>query len=393
MHFKKKVAIVVGTRPECIKLAPVYFELLKSPDIQPILLATAQHRQMLDQSLKVFGLTPDFDLDLMQAGQSLEGLTSRILTAVCAWCDTEKPSAILVQGDTTTVFATAIAAFYKNIPLGHVEAGLRTGNIRSPFPEEMNRRLTTPLARWNFCPTEGSRGNLLREGIDSSTIHVTGNTVIDALGWVRGHFDSLGINRESVVASAKIPDSFAARFIDVVGARWILVTGHRRESFGAGFENLCNAIVALTKRYSELGVLFPVHLNPQVRETVYRRLQHVPQIALVEPVDYPQFLWLMEKCHFILSDSGGVQEEAPSLGKPVLVTRETTERPEAVQAGACRLVGTSFEKIVDESANLLLDEDEYIRRSRIANPYGDGKSSARIRDILESQLTGVWYSG
>ena len=384
MHFKKKVAIVVGTRPECIKLAPVYFELLKSPDIQPILLATAQHRQMLDQSLKVFGLTPDFDLDLMQAGQSLEGLTSRILTAVCAWCDTEKPSAILVQGDTTTVFATAIAAFYKNIPLGHVEAGLRTGNIRSPFPEEMNRRLTTPLARWNFCPTEGSQENLLREGIAPGTIHVTGNTVIDALCWVRSHFVSLGVDRDSVVAQARIPESFASRYIGASDARWILVTGHRRESFGAGFENICAAIVELTHRFPEVGFLFPVHMNPQVRDVVYRRLQHEARIALVEPVDYPQFLWLMEHCYFILSDSGGVQEEAPSLGKPVLVTRDTTERPEAVQAGACRLVGTNLDMILKEASKLLSDEREYKSRSCIANPYGDGKSSARIRKILET---------
>ena len=384
MHFKKKVAIVVGTRPECIKLAPVYFELLKSPDIQPILLATAQHRQMLDQSLKVFGLTPDFDLDLMQAGQTLEGLTSRILTAVCAWCDTEKPSAILVQGDTTTVFATAIAAFYKSIPLGHVEAGLRTGNIRSPFPEEMNRRLTTPLARWNFCPTEGSQENLLREGIAPGTIHVTGNTVIDALGWVRSHFASLGVDRDSVVAQARIPEAFASRYIGASDARWILVTGHRRESFGAGFENICAAIVELTHRFPDVGFLFPVHLNPQVRDVVYRRLQHEPRIALIEPVDYPQFLWLMEHCYFILSDSGGVQEEAPSLGKPVLVTRETTERPEAVQAGACRLVGTNLDMILNEASKLLSDEREYKSRSCIANPYGDGKSSARIREILET---------
>ncbi len=384
MHFKKKIAIVVGTRPECIKLAPVYFELLKSPDIQPILLATAQHRQMLDQSLKVFGLTPDFDLDLMQAGQTLEGLTSRILTAVCAWCDTEKPSAILVQGDTTTVFATAIAAFYKSIPLGHVEAGLRTGNIRSPFPEEMNRRLTTPLARWNFCPTEGSQENLLREGIAPGTIHVTGNTVIDALGWVRSHFASLGVDRDSVVAQARIPEAFASRYIGASDARWILVTGHRRESFGAGFENICAAIVELTHRFPDVGFLFPVHLNPQVRDVVYRRLQHEPRIALIEPVDYPQFLWLMEHCYFILSDSGGVQEEAPSLGKPVLVTRETTERPEAVQAGACRLVGTNLDMILNEASKLLSDEREYKSRSCIANPYGDGKSSARIREILET---------
>lgn len=381
----KKVAIVVGTRPECIKLAPVYFELKKSSKLHPVILATAQHRQMLDQAMEVFGIKPDFDLDLMQVGQSLEGLTTRLITAVSGWCDTERPDAILVQGDTTTVLATALSAYYKNIPVGHVEAGLRTGNMRMPFPEEMNRRLTTPLSRWNFCPTEVSRANLEREGVAPETLFVTGNTVIDALNWVRDHFDELGVNCEYIVSNCNIPDSFAGQFLRKANARWVLVTGHRRESFGAGFENLCSAILQLTKRYNEVGFLFPVHLNPQVRKTVYERLGHEPRIALIEPVNYPQFVWLMSRAFFILSDSGGVQEEAPSLGKPVLVTRNTTERPEAVSAGACRLVGVDTETIVREASLLLDDPEQYELRSKIANPYGDGQSSERIRRILEGE--------
>lgn len=383
----KKIAIVVGTRPECIKMAPVYFAIEKSSRLQPVLLATAQHRQMLDQAMGVFGIKPDFDLNLMQVGQSLEGLTARLLTAVSDWCEAEKPDAILVQGDTTTVLATALSAFYKNIPVGHVEAGLRTGNMRMPFPEEMNRRLTTPLARWNFCPTDVSRENLLREGVAPETLFVTGNTVIDALNWVRDHFAELGVNCEYVVFNCKIPESFADLFLRNTSARWVLVTGHRRESFGAGFENLCSAILQLTRRYKDIGFLFPVHLNPQVRKTVYERLGHEPRIALIEPVNYPQFVWLMSRAFFILSDSGGVQEEAPSLGKPVLVTRDTTERPEAVSAGACRLVGVNKEAIVTEASLLLDDPLEYELRSKIANPYGDGRSSERIRTILEGDTS------
>jgi UDP-N-acetylglucosamine 2-epimerase (non-hydrolysing) len=380
----KKVAIVVGTRPECIKLAPVYFELKRSAEIEPILLATAQHRQMLDQTLGVFGLTPDYDLDLMQTGQSLESLTARLITSVSHWCDRVRPNMMLVQGDTTTVLATALSAFYKGIPVGHVEAGLRTGNMRLPFPEEMNRRLTTPLVRWNFCPTEMSKANLLKESIDPSTIFVTGNTVIDALNWVRNHFRELGIDQQSVSERAKIPESFRNRFIEDGSSRWVLVTGHRRESFGDGFENICAAILELANRHPNVGFLFPVHLNPQVRKTVYKRLGHNNRIALIEPVDYAPFVWLMSRAFFILSDSGGIQEEAPSLGKPVLVTRETTERPEAVIAGVCRLVGTDKEKIVEESTRLLDDDKEYEMRSRTANPYGDGKSSLRIREIMEN---------
>jgi UDP-N-acetylglucosamine 2-epimerase len=383
----KKIAVVVGTRPECIKLAPLYFELKKSQLLQPVLIATAQHREMLDQALRVFGLKPDFDLNLMQIGQTLEALTAKLILSVSAWLESENPDAVLVQGDTTTVFATALASFYKNIAIGHIEAGLRTGDMALPFPEEMNRRLTSPLCTWHFCPTEFSRNNLLREGISFESLHVTGNTVIDALHWVLGRFDELGIGIDRVAKDAKIPGIFVNRFLSDPEKRWVLVTGHRRESFGDGFEHLCSAILILAKKYPDLGFVFPVHLNPRVRRIVYNRLGNHPSIALVEPVDYPQFVWLMHRAYFILSDSGGVQEEAPSLGKPVLVTRETTERPEAVASGSCRLVGTNRERIIEESSLLLDSTAEYETRCSVVNPYGDGKSSERIRKFLESQLT------
>ena len=386
MGNKQRVAVVAGTRPECIKLAPLYFELQRSEIIQPVFLATAQHRQMLDQTLAVFGIQPDFDLNLMQPGQSLADLTARVITAVTEWCQREKPAAMLVQGDTTTVLASAMAAFYCGVPVGHVEAGLRTGNMRSPFPEEMNRRLTSPLAQWHFCPTDISRQNLMRESIACDQIHVTGNTVVDALLWVRDRLESIGVTLESFVAKTGIDKKFADRFLKSTDQRWILVTGHRRESFGGGFERICQALVELANRYPDVGILYPVHLNPNVREPVNRLLGNHDSIALIEPVDYLQFVWLMNRCSFLISDSGGVQEEAPSLGKPVLVMRETTERPEGVSAGTCRLVGTDPARIVEEAALLLDDEVEYKRRSQLANPYGDGQASKRIRQVLEA-----WY--
>ena len=382
--MKKKVVVVAGTRPECIKMAPLYFELQKSDSVEPIFLATAQHRQMLDQTLSVFGIKPEFDLNLMQPGQSLSDLTARVITAVTAWCQQEKPAALLVQGDTTTVLASALAAFYCEVPVGHVEAGLRTGNMRSPFPEEMNRRLTSPLAQWHFCPTDISRENLVREAIPENAIYVTGNTVVDALLWVRDRLNDIGVNAESVAARTGIPDGFANRFLKPEKSRWILVTGHRRESFGGGFERICEALGELARRYPDVGILYPVHLNPNVREPVNRLLGNHASIALIEPVDYLQFVWLMNRCSFLISDSGGVQEEAPSLGKPVLVMRDTTERPEGIGAGTCRLVGTDPEKILSEAALLLDDDAEYNRRSRLANPYGDGLASHRIREVIES---------
>lgn len=382
----KKVAVIAGTRPECIKMAPVYFELKKSSRIRPVFLSTAQHRQMLDQALAVFGITPDYDLDLMQPEQTLPSLTGRVLNSVSDWITHEKPDAILVQGDTTTVLSSALAAFYARIPIGHVEAGLRTGNIQSPWPEEMNRRLTSSLARWNFCPTDTSRGNLLREGVSADTCHVTGNSVIDALLWVRDRLRTCGVMAKQVAAHAGIPDAFTRRFLADTKSRWILVTGHRRESFGNGFEQICRAINRLTKEYPDIGILYPVHLNPQVQEPVRRLLGSNNQVALVPPASYEDFVWLMDHATFLLSDSGGVQEEAPSLGKPVLVMRDTTERPEGVAAGTCRLVGTDPDKILNESRLLLSDPIEYTRRSALQNPYGDGKAAIRIREILEREI-------
>lgn len=384
--MKKAVAIIAGTRPECVKMAPVYFELLKSERLRPVFVSTGQHRQMLDQTLAVFGLKPDFDLNLMQPGQTLPDLTGRVIGAMTAWLGENKPAAVLVQGDTTTVLGAALAAFYARIPVGHVEAGLRTGDMESPFPEEMNRRLTSPLARWNFCPTEVSKANLVREAIPEDVCHVTGNTVIDALLCVRDRLRKSGVDGRAVAARIGVPDDFTERFLLRPGARWILVTGHRRESFGGGFERICEAINRVTREHPDVGVLYPVHLNPLVREPVNRILGGNPRVALVAPAAYEDFIWLLDRCHFALSDSGGVQEEAPSLGKPVLVMRETTERPEGVSAGTCTLVGTDPEKICAEVNGLLTDPAEYSRRAALKNPYGDGRASADIRRILESAL-------
>jgi UDP-N-acetylglucosamine 2-epimerase (non-hydrolysing) len=379
------IALIVGTRPECIKMAPIYFALQESKVLQPILVSTGQHREMLDQAFKVFGLTPDHDLNLMQPGQTLPDLTARVVTATTAWLAQHKPAAVLVQGDTTTVLASALAAFYQRIPIGHVEAGLRTGNMMSPWPEEMNRRLTSPLARWNFCPTSVSRDNLLREGIAPETCHITGNSVIDALLRVKKAQQGRGLTAELVAEKLGIPQAFAARYLGADAKPWILVTGHRRESFGGGFEQICSAINQLTKIHPEVGVLYPVHLNPAVQEPVQRLLGHNSRVALIAPAAYEEFVWLMDRCAFLLSDSGGVQEEAPSLGKPVLVMRDTTERPEGVTAGTCTLVGTDPKIILREAAILLNDPAEYRRRTQIKNPYGDGTAAAKIIAILEKE--------
>ncbi len=341
---------------------------------------------MLDQTLAVFGLRPDADLNLMQPGQSLPDLTGRVINAVTQWLQANPVDAMLVQGDTTTVLGSSIAAFYERVPIGHVEAGLRTGTIESPFPEEMNRRLTSPLARWNFCPTEKSKANLLRESILESSIFVTGNTVVDSLLWTRDRLLQLPDRGASSLEGIAIPDQFRARFIDRETSRFILVTGHRRESFGSGFEDICTAIRKIVDTFPDIGVLYPVHLNPQVREPVQRILADHPNIALIEPVSYQTFIFLMNRSHFILTDSGGVQEEAPSLGKPVLVMRESTERPEAVDAGTCRLVGTQVDRIFSEAKILLTDQSDYQVRCRLSNPYGDGQASTRIRRILEESL-------
>ncbi|MEI7602155.1 MAG: UDP-N-acetylglucosamine 2-epimerase (non-hydrolyzing) [Opitutae bacterium] len=384
----KKIALILGTRPECIKMAPVYFALKQSTKLLPVVISTGQHRQMLDQTLRVFGIKPEFDLNLMQPGQTLPELTSRVITATSAWFAEHKPAAVLVQGDTTTVLSSAISAFYNRIPIGHVEAGLRTGNMDSPFPEEMNRRLTTPLARWNFCPTETSKANLIKEGIDANTCYVTGNSVVDALFYVRKNQSINGVSAKIVAERVGIPGAFAQEFLSETAKKpWILVTGHRRESFGGGFERICEAINRITQLHPEVGVLYPVHLNPQVQAPVNRILGSNPRVALVAPAAYEEFVWLMNRCTFLLSDSGGVQEEAPSLGKPVLVMRDTTERPEGVDAGTCRLVGTNPETILREADLLLNNPGEYQRRSSLKNPYGDGQTSEKIRQILEDSLS------
>ena len=385
--MKPHIAIIAGTRPECVKMAPVYFALKASDKLQPVFVSTGQHRQMLDQTLAVFGIKPDHDLNLMQPGQTLPDLTARVLTATTAWLAEHKPAAVLVQGDTSTVLASSLAAFYQRIPIGHVEAGLRTGNMLSPWPEEMNRRLTSPLARWNFCPTDVSRANLIKEGIPADTCHVTGNSVIDALLRVRDAQRARGLAAAEVAAKVGIPAAFAERYLAGSGRPWVLVTGHRRESFGGGFERICEAINRLTQLHPEVGVLYPVHLNPQVQEPVTRILGANPRVCLVAPAAYEEFVWLMDRCHFLLSDSGGVQEEAPSLGKPVLVMRDTTERPEGVTAGTCRLVGTDPDVILREADILLNQPAEYARRSGLRNPYGDGTTAQRIREILEASLS------
>ena len=392
--MKKTVAIVVGTRPEVIKMAPVWFALSESRTLAPLLISTGQHREMLDQAFTVFGLRPDIDLGLMQPGQTLPDLTARVLTSMTSVFRERKPAAVLVQGDTTTVLGTTLAAFYERIPVGHVEAGLRTHDLEAPWPEEMNRRLADPISRWCFAPTAWSGANLRAERVADARIHVTGNTVVDALFWVREKLKRNGLGAEQVVTRCKIPADFAERYLRTTPSaatagqppRWILITGHRRESFGQGFENICRAIATLAERYPALGLLYPVHLNPNVQEPVRRILGNNPRVALVPPVGYEDFIWLMDRTHFVLSDSGGVQEEAPSVGKPVLVMRDTTERPEGVDAGTCRLVGTSPEVIVREATTLLDDTADYARRSHLRNPYGDGEAARRIVTILEKEL-------
>ncbi len=386
MAEKLDIAVVAGTRPEAIKMAQVYKTLKDSDTLNPVFVSTAQHRQMLDQALSIFQIKPDFDMNLMRKSQTLNSLTARILSAWEDYFKTFRPAAILVQGDTTTVFATAIAAFYERIPVGHVEAGLRTGNMLSPYPEEMNRRLTDPISKWCFAPTKESYDNLISEGMDPDSCFVTGNTVVDSLLWMRDKLKKDKISAEYVSAKCSIPQVFTKEFLEG-GKPWILVTGHRRENFGDGFEEICRAIKTLVQTHPDVGVLYPVHLNPNVQEPVNRILSGMDRVALIPPVGYEEFIWLMDKCRFVLSDSGGVQEEAPSLGKPVLVMRDTTERPEGVAAGTCRLVGTDAEKIVSEASRLLSDEDEYSRRSALKNPYGDGTASQKIRNILEERLS------
>ncbi|WP_417749377.1 non-hydrolyzing UDP-N-acetylglucosamine 2-epimerase [Rosistilla oblonga] len=382
----RDLCIVVGTRPEAIKMAPVYFALQESSVLHPVLLSTGQHREMLDQAFASFLLVPDHDLHLMQPGQSLADITARVISRVHDYLTETRPAAVLVQGDTTTVLATAMAAFYAGIPVGHVEAGLRTYDPQNPWPEELNRRLVAPIAQWHFCPTQQSREHLLSERIEESKCYVTGNTVIDALLWIRNKLDRENRTSDEVAARVGISDAFNQRFLSDDASRWILVTGHRRESHGSGFVQMCDGILRIVAEHPDVGILFPVHLNPHVRQPVMEKLGDHDRIELVDPAGYEDFVWLMDRCLFLLSDSGGVQEESPSLGKPVLVTRDTTERPEGVAAGTCRLVGTDPQKIFAEADLLLSNSNELARRRGLKNPYGDGSAAQQIRTVLERSL-------
>ena len=366
----RKVLFIFGTRPEAIKLARVVHYLRDHTDIEPVICATAQHRQMLDQVLKIFELKAEFDLDIMSPGQTLAESTGRIITRLEPVIAKSKPDAILVQGDTTTTFCGALAGFYADIAVGHVEAGLRTGDIRQPFPEEMNRVMVSRLAALHFAATQRARENLLLENVAPETIHVTGNTGIDAVLHIR---DMLQAGKLSARAWDFLDDS----------KKLVLVTAHRRESFGAGFERLCQALSTIADR-PDVRIVYPVHLNPNVRAPVQKYLAGHPNIVLLEPLDYLDFVDLMRRAYILLTDSGGIQEEAPSFGKPVLVMREKTERPEAVEAGTSTLVGTDIKRIVDAANELFDDEREYSRRARIHNPYGDGRASERIAAALQS---------
>ncbi|WP_313574580.1 non-hydrolyzing UDP-N-acetylglucosamine 2-epimerase [Pseudescherichia sp.] len=370
-----KVLTVFGTRPEAIKMAPLVHALAKDPYFEAKVCVTAQHREMLDQVLNLFSIVPDYDLDIMQPGQGLTEITCRILEGLKPILESFKPDVVLVHGDTTTTIAASLAAFYQRIPVGHVEAGLRTGDLSSPWPEEANRTLTGHLAMYHFSPTQNARQNLLRENILDKQIFVTGNTVIDALFWVR----------DTVLNNENLHSELAARypFLDE-SKKLVLVTGHRRESFGQGFEQICHALVDIAAKHQDVQIVYPVHLNPNVSEPVNRILGHVKNIILIEPQDYLPFLWLMTHAWLILTDSGGIQEEAPSLGKPVLVMRETTERPEAIEAGTVRLVGTNRQRIVEEVTHLLQDNDAWQAMSRAHNPYGDGQACERILHALKN---------
>ncbi len=360
MTQKKRILVAVGTRPEAVKMAPVVHALKAAPWADVRVLATAQHRQMLDQIHAFFGFEPDRDLDLMRQNQTLADLTARMIAAMDPVLAEEAPDLVLAQGDTTTVMVTALASFYRKVPFGHVEAGLRTGDLHNPFPEEMNRVLVGRMTSLHFAPTQGSADNLAKEGL-TDNVHVTGNTVIDALLWAAERVD-------------------AAQFAPPAGKKLVLVTAHRRENFGAPFENVCQALRAVADR-GDVQLLYPVHPNPNVRDTAHRVLDDHAAIELVEPLDYPRMVAAMRACDLILTDSGGVQEEAPSLGKPVLVLRTTTERPEGVTAGAARLVGTDRDVIVAAANELLDDAAAYQAMAKVENPYGDGRAAHRIAEL------------
>ncbi|HQP50658.1 MAG TPA: UDP-N-acetylglucosamine 2-epimerase (non-hydrolyzing) [Syntrophorhabdaceae bacterium] len=370
----KKILIVFGTRPEAIKLAPVINKLKeREKDFKAIICVTAQHREMLDQVLSIFNIKPDYDLDIMKNNQNLFDITTKVLVGLKSVLEEANPDLVMVQGDTTTAFIAGLGAFYLKIPVAHVEAGLRTYNKYNPFPEDMNRHLLSAIADYHFAPTEWSKTNLMKEHIPKERIWVTGNTVIDALLEI--------VKRQK----ADKPNNIISKF-KVQSSKLILVTGHRRESFGEGFENICQALREIAQKRSDIIIVYPVHLNPNVRQPVNKILKNIANVVLIEPIDYEPFVSLMNRSYLILTDSGGIQEEAPSLGKPVLVMRNTTERPEGVEAGVVKLVGTVKDSIVENVFELLDNKDIYEGMSKKANPYGDGKAAERIADILSSIL-------
>lgn len=368
-----KVLAVFGTRPESIKLAPLVLKLSQAPDFELRICVTAQHREMLDQVLDLFEIKPSYDLDIMKPGQTLNQITARVLEGLDAVYTDYAPDIVLVHGDTSTTFAASLCAYHHKIRVGHVEAGLRTGNLYSPFPEEANRKLTGVITDIHFAPTDRAAENLRREGVSDTKIVVTGNTVIDALFLVT----------EKIEKTPELSRQLAEQlsFLDA-SKRLVLVTGHRRESFGGGFERICQSLRRIAEGHPDVQIVYPVHLNPNVQEPVRRHLSSVDNIVLIEPIDYLPFVYLMMQSHIILTDSGGIQEEAPSLGKPVLVMRDTTERPEAVEAGTVRLVGTDVERICGEAERLLTDPAAYREMSLAHNPYGDGHACGRILEAL-----------
>ncbi len=376
-----KVMVVFGTRPEAIKMAPVVLRLTQADGVDTKVCVTAQHREMLDQVLNLFGIVPDYDLDLMQPGQDLFDITTKVLLALRDVLRKERPDIVLVHGDTTTCFAAALAAFYENIAIGHVEAGLRTGDLLAPFPEEANRSLAGRLASLHFAPTQSAANNLVRENVPKEQIFITGNTVIDALMIVRDKLANYPESHWRKLFGSKLFERIAES-----NRRLILITGHRRENFGQGFIDLCTAIRELAEQHEDWDLLYPVHLNPNVQKPVYEILDGLANVHLIEPLDYAPFVWLMDQCDIILTDSGGIQEEGPSFGKPVLVMRNVTERPEAVDAGTVKLVGTDPDVIVSNVEELLDDVGLYEKMAKAHNPYGDGKASERIVDIVGRDL-------
>lgn len=378
-NHTKKIMVIFGTRPEAIKMAPVILELKNKKEFEVLVCVTAQHREMLDQVLELFEIQPDYDLNIMVPGQDLFEVTSRTLMGLRDTLDTTQPDIVVVHGDTTTTMAASLAAFYKKIPVGHVEAGLRTKNKYAPFPEEMNRKITTAVTDLHFAPTDCAKQNLLGEGVSPDTVFVTGNTVIDALFLTIAKLESKPNQQQQIASSF----SFLAK-----NKKMLLVTGHRRENFGEGLANICSALVELAKKYPDMEIVYPAHMNPNVLNTVHDILLHAGcrNIHVIKPLDYVSFVYLMKQCYMILTDSGGVQEEAPSLGKPVFVMREATERPEAVEAGTVCLVGSDREKIVNTVSLLLENNSAYERMSKAHNPYGDGTAAQQICAILLKSL-------